>query len=155
MLIYANLPHGVQKFSQISHFPDLIQNFWAKRWGLYAGAYGKLATKIYNLLAKFFSFFPQARRSPPPKVQGCWYAYGGLFIDLLKRLVQFSLHNFCWKFLLGRFTSPGRSELPNCRKRRFVVETFVMLSIKTIKLLNRSLPDWKLALKQNYLSSWW
>ena len=40
VLIYANLWHGVQMFSQISRIPDLIQKFWAKRCGLYAGVYG-------------------------------------------------------------------------------------------------------------------
>ena len=40
VLIYANLRHGVQMFSQISRIPDLIRKFWAKRYGLYAGVYG-------------------------------------------------------------------------------------------------------------------
>ena len=30
VLIYANLLHGVQMFSQISRIPDLIQKFWTK-----------------------------------------------------------------------------------------------------------------------------
>ena len=37
VLIYANLRHGVQMFSQMSRIPDLIRKFWAKRCGLYAG----------------------------------------------------------------------------------------------------------------------
>ena len=40
VLIYANLWHGVQIFSQISCIPDLIRKFWAKKGGLYAGVYG-------------------------------------------------------------------------------------------------------------------
>ena len=36
---------------------------------------------------------------------------------LSKRLVQFSVHNFCCKFLLGRFSYTGRRELPACGKR--------------------------------------
>ena len=40
VVIYANLRHGVQMFSQISHIPDLIRKFWAKKCGLYAGVYG-------------------------------------------------------------------------------------------------------------------
>ena len=40
VLIYANLWHGVQMFSQISRIPDLIQKFRAKRCGFHAGVYG-------------------------------------------------------------------------------------------------------------------
>ena len=40
VVIYANLRHGVQMFSQISRIPDLIRKFWAKKCGLYAGVYG-------------------------------------------------------------------------------------------------------------------
>ena len=40
------------------------------------------------------------------------------FVDLLKILVQFSFHHFCWKFL------------PNCDKRLFFVENFVAFSKK-------------------------
>ena len=39
VVIYANLQHGVQMFSQISRIPDLIRKFWAKKCGLYAGVY--------------------------------------------------------------------------------------------------------------------
>ena len=39
-VIYANLRHGVQMFSQISRIPDLIRKFWAKKCGLYAGVCG-------------------------------------------------------------------------------------------------------------------
>ena len=45
VLIYANLWHGVQMFSQISRIPDLIQKIWAKSCGLYAGVYG---IKLYK-----------------------------------------------------------------------------------------------------------
>ena len=40
VVIYANLRHGVQMFSQISRIPDLIRKFWAKKCSLYAGVYG-------------------------------------------------------------------------------------------------------------------
>ena len=40
VVIYANLRHGVQMFSQISRIPHLIRTFWAKKCGLYAGVYG-------------------------------------------------------------------------------------------------------------------
>ena len=40
VLIYANLRHGVQMFSQISRIPDLLPKLWAKRCSLYASVYG-------------------------------------------------------------------------------------------------------------------
>ena len=42
VVIYANVWHGVQMFSQISRIPDLIRKFWAKKCGLYTGVYGSL-----------------------------------------------------------------------------------------------------------------
>ena len=39
-VVYANLRHSVQMFSQISPIPDLIQK--VKRCGLYTGVYGSL-----------------------------------------------------------------------------------------------------------------
>ena len=52
VLIYANLQHCVQMFSQISHIPDLIQKFWAKRCGLYAGVYSKWSLPKYRAKRK-------------------------------------------------------------------------------------------------------
>ena len=40
----------------------------------------------------------------------------GWFVDLSKRLVQFSLHNFCCKFPPARKIYTGRTELPTCGK---------------------------------------
>jgi len=40
----------------------------------------------------------------------------GWFVDLSKRLVQFSLHNFCCKFLPARKIYTDRDELPTCDK---------------------------------------
>ena len=37
VVIYANLRHSVQMFSQISRIPDLIRKFWAEKCCLYAG----------------------------------------------------------------------------------------------------------------------
>ena len=37
VVIYANLHHSVQMFSQMSRIPDLIWKFWAKKCGVYAG----------------------------------------------------------------------------------------------------------------------
>ena len=48
MVIYANLRHGVQMFSQISHIPDLVRKFWAKNCGLYVGVYGNLYSLYYS-----------------------------------------------------------------------------------------------------------
>ena len=40
VLIYAKFMAWCPDFSQINRIPDLIQKFWAKRCGLYAGVYG-------------------------------------------------------------------------------------------------------------------
>ena len=45
------------------------------------------------------------------------------FVDLLKILVQFRFHHFCWKFL------------SNCDKQLFFVENFVAFSKKSVRLL--------------------
>ena len=50
VLIYANLWHGLQMFSQISCIPGLIKKFWAKKCGLYAGVYGILLLLLLLLL---------------------------------------------------------------------------------------------------------
>ena len=47
MLIYANSLHGLQMFSQISHIPDLIRKFWAKRCGLYAIVYNNFCNGTF------------------------------------------------------------------------------------------------------------
>ena len=47
VVIYANLRHGVQMFSQISRIPDLIRKFWAKRCCLYAGVYGNSTMELH------------------------------------------------------------------------------------------------------------
>ena len=47
VLIYGNLRHCVQMFSQISRIPDLIRKFWAKRCGLYAGVYGSVSIALH------------------------------------------------------------------------------------------------------------
>ena len=59
VLIYANLRQGVQMFSQISRIPDLIQKFWGKRRGLYAGVYDSRITvnKVNVLWTK--NVFPE------------------------------------------------------------------------------------------------
>ena len=58
VVIYANLQHGVQMFSQISCIPDLIQKFWAKKCGLYAdGVYGKSRIRILKTHFYYSSCF--------------------------------------------------------------------------------------------------
>ena len=54
VLIYANLRHSVQMFSQISRIPNLMRKFWAKRFGLYAGVYAS----VHFNRAKSPLFFP-------------------------------------------------------------------------------------------------
>ena len=76
MLIYANLWHGLQMFSQISRIPDLIRKFWAKRRGLYTGVYGNCTcNNLLNLspltlwqALPFFHFWHHHLR---PKLRLC------------------------------------------------------------------------------------
>ena len=55
-VVYANLQHGVQMFSQISHIPDLIRKFGAKKCGLYASVYGSHVFILFcrRLIGIFF-----------------------------------------------------------------------------------------------------
>ena len=56
VVIYANLRHGVQMFSQISRIPDLIWKYWVRKCGLYAGVYGKLLRP--EIHGRFFVLTP-------------------------------------------------------------------------------------------------
>ena len=116
VLIYANLWHGVQMFSQISRIPDLIQKIWAKRCGLYAGVYGSsffsificiwaTGTRVNKLLLLLlfyitgaprfhyyipisFEYIPQIHYLNYPHLVPCWRrtSVGRAPVDLIRRL---------------------------------------------------------------------
>ena len=98
MVIYANLRHGVQMFSQISRIPDLIRKFWVRKCGLYAGVYGKLLRP--EIHGRFFRFNPPSTRNfhsrgvcedPPP----LWNFR--FFFTLVSELLRGSKSFYIWK----------------------------------------------------------